>query len=299
MGTDESHSDRRVHMTQKGATAPKSAEKPAPGVWVPRDFVENRMAKLKSRDVKVYLCLCEAIPAPDPRPTERAKAQLDIAEIARATGFSREWANKSISVLVSTKLIVSGGRNGPAPAWYWLTTKRLAGSEPIGFIPVSQIGTAKQSLSTLTPKPVSQVQGEQDQERSVPEQPTTPEAPERNIVLSQPQPQGLIAQAERDVRASVLTESPADKQNERPGQTDGEDEAPAALFTGSGSWSSPQGFRPVTGALLHAIARPVQVPAADQPTERRPDVFVNKVWPTFDIVIWPTSILGFGPPLIA
>jgi hypothetical protein len=27
-------------------------------------------------------------------------------------------------------------------------------------------------------------------------------------------------------------------------------------LTGSGSWSSPQGFRPVTGALLHAIARP-------------------------------------------
>jgi hypothetical protein len=184
---------------------------------------------------------------------------LDIAQIARATGFSREWANKSISVLVSTKLIVSGGRNGPGPAWYWLTAKRLAGSEPVGFNP-------------LTPKPAPPVQEEQDQERPATEQPTTPDAPERDIVPSPPQPQGLIAQADRDVRASLLTESPADKRNESPGDAAGEDETPAALITGSGSWSSPQDSRPGDSALLDAIARPVQGPAADQPTERRPDV---------------------------
>ena len=32
---------------------------------------------------------------------------------------------------------------------------------------------------------------------------------------------------------------------------------------------------------------------------KRGVVFVNQVWPTFDIVIWPTLIVGFGPPLIA
>jgi hypothetical protein len=192
-------------------------------VWVPREFVETQMATLNAGEMKVYLWICAAIPAPDPKLGIRAKAELDITEIARATGLTREWTNKSITGLVSKKLVVRA--------------KRLAGSDPVGEVPVPA------------------------------EKPSFPDEPAQLALRSLPRPEDPIADAARDVFAGIVSDAPAAARNERLRHSAGQDQAPAALPADPGARLAPPDLRPETGVLL-ALAQPVQIPIVDQRAER-------------------------------
>ena len=198
-------------------TAPRN-----PVAGVPLEFIESQMRDLNGGELRVYLYLCAAMTKLDPGPNAHAKAQLDISEIARDTGLTREWANKSIRGLVSKKLIVSSGRNGPGPSWYRLTSRRPSGSEPARYAPVIQDEIANESPSSSTAEPVSRVESENDQVRRPKEshrRQETEKSKVRTVGELLAIPSVSAREALRDYLASVAPRTPAEKLSVNRGYT--------------------------------------------------------------------------------